>query len=147
MGLIAIREDEDKAAAVGVNTPIYKMLAYIASAVWIGAAGGVYAYYLSFIDPRNQFDIVYSVFVVLAVLIGGRGTIWGPVLGAFILEPLNQITNNDFNRWFGERSLGGEPAVDLLRRAPRPRRARHAARDHPERAGDRDEAPRVQDRC
>ena len=67
MGLIAIREDEDKAASVGVNTPIYKVLAYIASAVWIGAAGGVYAYYLSFIDPRNMFDIVYSVFVVLAV--------------------------------------------------------------------------------
>ena len=101
MGLIAIREDEDKAAAVGVNTPIYKALAYIASAVWIGAAGGVYAYYLSFIDPRNMFDIVYSVFVVLAVLLGGRGTIWGPVIGAFILEPVNQITNNDFNDWFG----------------------------------------------
>jgi ABC-type branched-subunit amino acid transport system ATPase component/ABC-type branched-subunit amino acid transport system permease subunit len=106
MGLIAIREDEDKAAAVGVNTPIYKMLAYIASAVWIGAAGGVYAYYLSFIDPRNMFDIVYSVFVVLAVLLGGRGTLWGPVLGAFILEPLNQITNNDFNRWFGSGVWG-----------------------------------------
>jgi ABC-type branched-subunit amino acid transport system ATPase component/ABC-type branched-subunit amino acid transport system permease subunit len=102
MGLIAIREDEDKAAGVGVNTPIYKMLAYIASAFWIGAAGGVYAYYLSFIDPRNMFDIVYSVFVVLAVLLGGRGTIWGPVIGAFILEPVNQITNNDFNDWFGE---------------------------------------------
>ncbi|MGH3061681.1 MAG: branched-chain amino acid ABC transporter permease, partial [Gaiellaceae bacterium] len=67
MGLIAIREDEDKAASVGVNTPIYKALAYVASAVWIGAAGGVYAYYLSFIDPRNMFDIVPSVFVVLAV--------------------------------------------------------------------------------
>ena len=102
MGLIAIREDEDKAASVGVNTPIYKVLAYIASAVWIGAAGGVYAYYLSFIDPRTMFDIVYSVFVVLAVLLGGRGTIWGPVIGAFILEPLNQVTNNDFDRWFGE---------------------------------------------
>jgi branched-chain amino acid transport system ATP-binding protein/branched-chain amino acid transport system permease protein len=99
MGLIAIREDEDKAASVGVNTPIYKMLAYIASAFWIGAAGGVYGYFLSFIDPRNMFDIVASVFVVLAVLLGGRGTIWGPVLGAFILEPLNQITNNNFNDW------------------------------------------------
>ncbi|HET6695105.1 MAG TPA: branched-chain amino acid ABC transporter ATP-binding protein/permease [Gaiellaceae bacterium] len=99
MGLIAIREDEDKAAAVGVNTPIYKMLAYIASAFWIGAAGGVYAYYLSFIDPHNMFDIVYSVFVVLAVILGGRGTILGPVLGAFLLEPLNQITNNEFNDW------------------------------------------------
>jgi ABC-type branched-subunit amino acid transport system ATPase component/ABC-type branched-subunit amino acid transport system permease subunit len=102
MGLVAIREDEDKAASVGVNTPVYKALAYIASAFWIGAAGGVYAYYLSFIDPRNQFDIVYSVFVVLAVLLGGRGTIWGPVIGAFILEPVNQITNNDFNDWFGD---------------------------------------------
>ena len=102
MGLVAIRDDEDKAAAVGVNTPIYKVLAYVASAIWIGAAGGVYAYYLSFIDPRNMFDIVYSVFVVLAVLLGGRGTIWGPVLGAFILEPLNQVTNNDFDKWFGD---------------------------------------------
>jgi ABC-type branched-subunit amino acid transport system ATPase component/ABC-type branched-subunit amino acid transport system permease subunit len=106
MGLIAIREDEDKAASVGVNTPIYKVLAYIASAVWIGAAGGVYGYYLSFIDPRNMFDIVYSVFVVLAALLGGRGTIWGPVLGAFILEPVNQITNNDFPRWFGSGVWG-----------------------------------------
>ncbi len=102
MGLIAIREDEDKAAAVGVNTPIYKTLAYIASAIWIGAAGGVYAYHQSFIDPRGMFDIVTSVFIVLAVLLGGRGTIWGPVLGAFILEPLNQVTNNDFNKWFGD---------------------------------------------
>ena len=74
----------------------------LASAYATLAAGGVYAYYLSFIDPRNMFDIVYSVFVVLAVLLGGRGTIWGPVLGAFILEPLNQVTNNDFDKWFGD---------------------------------------------
>jgi len=96
MGLIAIREDENKAASVGVNTPIYKVLGFVASAVFIGAAGGVYAYYLTFIDPRGMFDIVISVQVVLAVLIGGRGTIWGPILGAFILEPLNEITNNEF---------------------------------------------------
>jgi branched-chain amino acid transport system permease protein len=95
MGLIAIREDESKAASVGVNTPIYKMLSFTASAVFIGAAGGVYAYYLTFIDPRGMFDIVVSVQIVLAVLLGGRGTIWGPVLGAFILEPLNEITNNE----------------------------------------------------
>jgi branched-chain amino acid transport system ATP-binding protein/branched-chain amino acid transport system permease protein len=95
MGLIAIREDESKAASVGVNTPIYKVLSFTASAIFIGAAGGVYAYYLTFIDPRGMFDIVVSVQVVLAVLLGGRGTIWGPVLGAFILEPLNEITNNE----------------------------------------------------
>jgi ABC-type branched-subunit amino acid transport system ATPase component/ABC-type branched-subunit amino acid transport system permease subunit len=96
MGLIAIREDESKAGGVGVNTPIYKVLSFVASAVWVGAAGGIYAYYLTFIDPRGMFDIVVSVMVVLAALLGGRGTIWGPVLGAFILEPLNEITNTEF---------------------------------------------------
>ena len=96
MGLVAIREDENKAASVGVNTPVYKVLAFVASAVWIGAAGAVYAYYLTFIDPRGMFDIVVSVMVVLAVLLGGKGTLWGPILGAFILEPLNEITNNEF---------------------------------------------------
>jgi ABC-type branched-subunit amino acid transport system ATPase component/ABC-type branched-subunit amino acid transport system permease subunit len=95
MGLIAIREDENKAASVGVSTPVYKVLSFTASAVFIGAAGGIYAYYLTFIDPRGMFDIVVSVMIVLAVLLGGRGTLWGPVLGAFILEPLNEVTNNE----------------------------------------------------
>ena len=105
MGLIAIREDEDKAASVGVNTPVYKVLAYIASAVFIGAAGGVYAYYLTFIDPRGMFDIVISVQVVLAVLIGGRGTVWGPVLGAFILEPMLEVTNTELGITGNERLI------------------------------------------
>ncbi|HJV29762.1 MAG TPA: branched-chain amino acid ABC transporter ATP-binding protein/permease [Gaiellaceae bacterium] len=96
MGLIAIREDEDKAASVGIHTGIYKVLGFVASAVPIGAAGGIYAYYLTFIDPRGMFDIVISVQVVLAALLGGRGTVLGPVLGAFILEPLNEITANEF---------------------------------------------------
>ncbi len=95
MGLLAIREDESKASCVGVTTPVYKIAAFAASAVFIGAAGGIYAYYLTFIDPRGMFDVVVSVQVVLAALLGGRGTLWGPVLGAFILEPLNETTNNE----------------------------------------------------
>jgi branched-chain amino acid transport system ATP-binding protein/branched-chain amino acid transport system permease protein len=94
MGLIAIREDEDKAAAIGVRASAYKTLAFVCSAVLIGVAGGVYAYFLTFIDPRGMFDILVSVQIVLAALIGGRGTIWGPILGAFIVEPLNEITNS-----------------------------------------------------
>jgi ABC-type branched-subunit amino acid transport system ATPase component/ABC-type branched-subunit amino acid transport system permease subunit len=94
MGLIAIREDEDKAAAIGVRTSAYKVLSFVASAVLIGVAGGVYAYFLSFIDPRGMFDILVSVQLVLAALVGGRGTIWGPVLGAFAVVPLNEATNN-----------------------------------------------------
>jgi ABC-type branched-subunit amino acid transport system ATPase component/ABC-type branched-subunit amino acid transport system permease subunit len=98
MGLIAMREDEDKAATVGINTPTYKLLAFVASAVPLSMAGGVYAYYLNFIDPRGMFDIVISVQIILSVLLGGRATLWGPVLGAFIIEPLNEFAN---------QSLGG----------------------------------------
>jgi ABC-type branched-subunit amino acid transport system ATPase component/ABC-type branched-subunit amino acid transport system permease subunit len=116
MGLIAIREDESKAAGVGINTPVYKVLAFVASAVFVGAAGGVYAYYLTFIDPRGMFRIIVSVQVVLAALLGGRGTIWGPVLGAFIFEPLNETTNN-YELLAGPRRLvlyGGLLALIVL---------------------------------
>ena len=96
MGLIAIREDEDKAATVGVSTPTYKILAFAASAVFVGMAGGVYGYYISFIDPSGMFNILLSVQIILSLLLGGRATLWGPVLGAFIIEWLNETTNNEF---------------------------------------------------
>jgi ABC-type branched-subunit amino acid transport system ATPase component/ABC-type branched-subunit amino acid transport system permease subunit len=105
MGLIAIREDEDKAATVGVNTPVYKLLAFVASAVFVGMAGAVYGYYLAFVDPSGMFSILISVQIVLSVLLGGRGTLWGPVLGAFLIEPLNEFSNN---------SLGGGNARLLV---------------------------------
>ncbi|HEX9122786.1 MAG TPA: branched-chain amino acid ABC transporter ATP-binding protein/permease [Actinomycetota bacterium] len=94
MGLVAIREDEDKAAAIGVRASVYKILAFVASGVLVGVAGGVYAYFLTFIDPRGMFDIFVSVQIVLATLVGGRGTIWGPVLGAFLVIPMNEMANS-----------------------------------------------------
>ena len=96
MGLIAIREDEDKAATLGVSTPTYKILAFVASAVFVGMAGGVYGYYISFIDPLGMFNILLSVQIILSLLLGGRATLWGPVLGAFIIEWLNETSNNEF---------------------------------------------------
>jgi branched-chain amino acid transport system permease protein len=98
LGLIAIREDETKAATIGINLPVEKMIAFVASTVLVGMAGAVYGYYLTFIDPRGMFGILISVQLVLSLLIGGKGTLWGPVLGAFLIEPLNEIANN---------SLGG----------------------------------------
>ena len=95
IGLIAIREDETKAATIGVNLPVEKVVAYVASAVFVGVAGAVYAYYLTFIDPLGMFSILISVQIVLSTLIGGRGTLWGPVLGAFLIEWLNEVANND----------------------------------------------------
>jgi ABC-type branched-subunit amino acid transport system ATPase component/ABC-type branched-subunit amino acid transport system permease subunit len=96
MGLIAIREDEDKAATVGVSTPTYKILAFASSAVFVGMAGGVYGYYIAFIDPLGMFNILLSVQIILSLLLGGRATLWGPVLGAFVIEWLNETSNNEF---------------------------------------------------
>jgi ABC-type branched-subunit amino acid transport system ATPase component/ABC-type branched-subunit amino acid transport system permease subunit len=85
-GLMAIRDDEGKAAAIGVNTTVYKVLAYAASAVFVGVAGAVYAYFLTFLNPTGAFSILPSVAIVLAALAGGRGTLYGPLIGAFIVQ-------------------------------------------------------------
>jgi branched-chain amino acid transport system permease protein len=94
-GLGAIRDDETKAATLGINLPVEKMIAFIASSVLVGVGGGVYGYYLTFIDPRGMFNILLSVEAMLALLVGGKATLWGPVLGAFIVEPLNEYANNN----------------------------------------------------
>jgi branched-chain amino acid transport system permease protein len=96
MGLMAIRGDETKAATIGINLPVNKIIGFVASSVFVGMAGAVYGYYLTFVDPRGMFGILLSVQVVLSVLIGGSGTLWGPVLGAFLIEPLNEVANNNF---------------------------------------------------
>ena len=85
-GLIAIREDEGKAASIGVNTTRFKIVGYVASSFFIGVAGGVYAYYLTFLNPVGAFTILGSVVIVLATLTGGKGTLYGPVVGAFIVQ-------------------------------------------------------------
>ena len=85
-GLIAIREDEGKAASIGVNTTRFKIVGYGASAFFIGVAGGVYAYYLTFLNPVGSFAILGSVVIVLAALTGGKGTLYGPVVGAFLVQ-------------------------------------------------------------
>ena len=95
MGLVAIREDETKAATIGINLPVEKMLAFVASSFFVGAAGAVYGYYLTFIDPRGMFSILFSVQIVLSVLVGGRATLWGPVIGAFLIEWINEVANNN----------------------------------------------------
>ena len=93
LGLFAIADDEDKAAGLGLRTDIYKMIAFLFGGTFVGIAGGLYAYYISFLNVAAVFDIVTSVLIVLAALLGGRGTLWGPVLGAFILEPLANFTS------------------------------------------------------
>jgi ABC-type branched-subunit amino acid transport system ATPase component/ABC-type branched-subunit amino acid transport system permease subunit len=90
-GLVAIREDEGKAAAIGVDTTRYKIAAYGASVFVSGMAGAVYAYFLTFLNPVGAFNILGSVTIVLAALVGGRGTLWGPVIGAFVVQIASEL--------------------------------------------------------
>jgi ABC-type branched-subunit amino acid transport system permease subunit len=89
LGLIAIREEEGKADGSGVNTSLYKILAFAISVSFAGAAGALHAQYLNYIDPDLAFELVITLSVVIMCLVGGRGTVWGAVLGAFIVQPLS----------------------------------------------------------
>jgi branched-chain amino acid transport system permease protein len=89
-GLIAIREDEGAAAVMGVNTTLYKVAAYALSAALTGLAGGIYAQWNVFVNQDVAFNIDVSIDSILMALIGGIGTIWGPVIGAVVLEFLIQ---------------------------------------------------------
>jgi branched-chain amino acid transport system permease protein len=101
LGLFAIQDDEGKAAGLGLATSAYKLIAFVLGGTFLGVAGGIYAYYVTFLNVGAVFDIVTSMLIVLAALLGGRGTLWGPVLGAFIIEPLANFTST---------SLGGANA-------------------------------------
>lgn len=82
--LIAIRQNEDLVGAVGVAAWKYKLFAFVASAMYAGLAGAIYAHYQSFINPEI-FGLAQSLDAILAVIVGGSGTIAGPVIGAFIV--------------------------------------------------------------
>src|ERR1700737_3113172 len=87
LGLLAIRDDEDKALAVGVPTRAFKLTAFVVSAAFVGMIGGVYGYYVTYIYPQFVVDPLIGISMVLMVFLGGLGTLSGPVLGALILEP------------------------------------------------------------
>ncbi len=91
MALTSIRADEDKARGVGVRTTGVKVLAFAVSVGITGMAGGIWAYYLGFIYPQFAFDPLITIAIVLMTFLGGRATVWGPVLGAAILMPAQQL--------------------------------------------------------
>jgi len=88
LGLIAIREDEGKAEGSGINTSLFKIVAFMISTWFATVAGAVHAQYLNYIDPDLAFELIIMLNMIVMTLLGSRGTIWGPVLGAFILFPL-----------------------------------------------------------
>jgi branched-chain amino acid transport system permease protein len=90
-GLIAIRENEEAAAVIGINTTAYKVAAFALAAALTGLAGGVFAQWNVFIDQENSFPIAYNVEMILMALLGGTGTVLGPAAGAVVLQLLIQF--------------------------------------------------------
>ncbi|MGH7058207.1 MAG: branched-chain amino acid ABC transporter permease, partial [Acetobacteraceae bacterium] len=91
MGLIAIREDEDAARTMGINTTLYKTLALVLSALFTALAGGIHAYWITFIDPASSFDPTLNVRMVIMAVFGGPGTVFGPVIGSFVLSAIYEV--------------------------------------------------------
>lgn len=88
---LAVREDAEAARALGIDVFRAKMAAVVVSSAMTAVAGVVYAFYQNNLFPSQTFDIARSIEMILAPIIGGLGTLFGPILGAFILTPLGQV--------------------------------------------------------
>jgi branched-chain amino acid transport system permease protein len=97
LGLLAIRDDEDRAAGLGVKTGAFKLSAYLISAVIVGMAGALTVYFVGTVYPEYAFDPSYDVTLIVMVYLGGSATIPGPLLGALLLEPARNFLDLQFN--------------------------------------------------
>jgi branched-chain amino acid transport system permease protein len=90
--LLAIREDDDAASALGVNTSFYKMMSVVIGAALAGVGGGFYIMYVTFVEPPQVFNLALNVEIVMAgPIIGGLGSLAGPLLGALLNKPFIEI--------------------------------------------------------
>jgi branched-chain amino acid transport system permease protein len=103
----AIREDETAAEALGVDAFREKMLAMVLSSFLTGLGGTFYAFYLLSLQPGAVFGIPLSVEIILRPIVGGAGTLLGPILGSFILTPLGELSRS----YFGQSGLHGAHLV------------------------------------
>ena len=88
-GLVAIREDEDAAMAMGINAALYKTAAFALSGAFAGLVGGVSAYWITFIDPDGVFKVIITIQMIIMAVFGGMGTVVGPLLGALVLASVS----------------------------------------------------------
>ena len=92
----AIRADEEAAGVMGIDTTRYKIVSWSISALFTGLTGAIYAYWFSYIDPPTVYDVMWVVKMFVIILIGGMGTVFGPVVGAVILEGISELVWSKF---------------------------------------------------
>ncbi len=90
-GLRCIQQNESAADMLGVNTTAYKVAAFVLSGVFVGAAGAIYASWVHYIEPPDVFDVLYSIKAIVMVLLGGAGSVFGPLLGAALFLSLEEL--------------------------------------------------------
>jgi branched-chain amino acid transport system permease protein len=94
---VSIREDQDAAESLGINTSLYKNVSLLISAFFTGTAGAFYMNYMAFIDPHVVYSLHYiSIMAILVGIVGGVGTIWGPAVGAFVMVGVQEIFRSSF---------------------------------------------------
>lgn len=91
-----IEQNEAAAVMIGVNATLYKVIAFMLSGLLAGAVGGVYANWINYIDPSDVFDVLISVKPIVMVLLGGAGTVYGPLLGAGLFVLLEEVVWRNF---------------------------------------------------
>jgi branched-chain amino acid transport system permease protein len=132
-GLRAIRDNEDAASCRGVNTRALKSLAFTLSGIFAAVPGGIYAYRSAYIEPADVFDVLFSIKPIIAAVVGGAGTVLGPVLGAVGFEAFRDLMWGRFlefhNMFLGVAVVlvvifAPQGAVTLLRQLRGLRRAR-----------------------
>jgi branched-chain amino acid transport system permease protein len=94
LAINAIRDDEDKAEALGVHTARYKMVAWSVSAFFLGIAGALFGNMTGFIEPLETAypTLTFGIFMIAMTLLGGKGTLWGPIVGATLFYTLRELT-------------------------------------------------------
>jgi len=90
----AIRDDEEKAEGMGIHTKRYKTVAWSTSAFFLGISGAIFGNMIGFVEPHEVAfpTVTFGLFMVVMVLLGGKGTMWGPVIGATIFHVLKELT-------------------------------------------------------
>ena len=93
LAINAIRDDEDKAEAMGLRTTLYKTTAWCVSAFFLGLTGGMVGNLVGFVDPREVAfaGSTFGVWMVLMAILGGKGTLWGPVVGAVLFHVTKEL--------------------------------------------------------
>jgi branched-chain amino acid transport system permease protein len=100
-GLMSIRENEEAAAVLGVDTTLYKVLAFALSGFFTALAGGIHAYWITFLDPVSAFDIGLNVKMIIMAVFGGPGSILGPIVGAFLLSGISEVLSTEISNLAG----------------------------------------------